>query len=323
MFNRAAEQLTGLAADRVKSGAVTSLPACLGDALAGTLRDGTARTSPEIELPSGAGTRPVICTTSPLIDPSGTVLGAVAVFSDLTPLKELEIERRRAEKLAYFEVLASGIAHEIKNPLVAIKTFAQLLPRRKDDERFVQDFGRIVAREIGRMEHLTDRLWTLSRPGERPRHPVDVRAPLADALEFLAPAFEEKRVRLTTRLGEVPGVVIGDAGELEALFINILQNAYEATPPGGTVAVELSVAKDQVAVAISDSGTGIPTELLERVFEPFFTTKGHGSGLGLTLCAGIAQSHGARLRAAHRAGGGTVFTLDIPLHVTAPTSVSA
>jgi PAS domain S-box-containing protein len=323
MFNRAAEQLTGLAADRVKSRAVTSLPGCLADTLAGTLSDGTARTSPEIDLPSGAGVRPVICTTSPLVDPSGTVLGAVAVFSDLTPLKELEIERRRAEKLAYFEVLASGIAHEIKNPLVAIKTFAQLLPRRKDDERFVQDFGRIVAREIGRMEHLTERLWTLSRPGERPRHPVDVRGPLADALEFLAPAFEEKRVRLTARLGEAPAVVIGNAGELEALFINILKNAYEATPPEGTVTVELVLEKDQVAIAIADTGAGIPTELLERVFEPFFTTKGHGSGLGLTLCAGIAQNHGARLRAAHGGAGGTVFTLDIPLASAVPTSVGA
>src|SRR5262245_53590800 len=96
MFNRAAEQLTGLAADQVKSRAVTSLPACLGDALAGTLRDGAPRTSPELELPNGTGPRPVMCTTSRLRGPSGAVLGAVAVFSDLTPLKELEAERRRA-----------------------------------------------------------------------------------------------------------------------------------------------------------------------------------------------------------------------------------
>src|SRR2546422_11059143 len=79
----------------------------------------------------GARTGPIICTTSPLLDAAGTVLGAVAVFSDLTPLKELETGRRRAERLAYFEMLASGIAHEIKNPLVAIKTFAHLLPRRR------------------------------------------------------------------------------------------------------------------------------------------------------------------------------------------------
>ena len=77
----------------------------------------------------------MICTTSPLCDPEGTVLGAVAVFSDLTPLKELEVERRRAERLAYLEVLASGIAHEIKNPLVAIKTFTQLLPRRSSEPK--------------------------------------------------------------------------------------------------------------------------------------------------------------------------------------------
>ena len=95
------------------------------------------------------------------------MLGAVAVFSDLTPLKELEVERRRAERLAYFQTLASGIAHEIKNPLVAIKTFAQLLPRRLGDARFLEEFGRISTREIDRIQRLVDRLRTLSRPARR------------------------------------------------------------------------------------------------------------------------------------------------------------
>ena len=101
-------------------------------------RDGQARTQPEVELLTAAEAEgptagPSSAPISPVRDPVGAVLGAVAVFSDLTPLKELEVERRRAEQLAYFQALASGIAHEIKNPLVAIKTFAQLLPRRRGD----------------------------------------------------------------------------------------------------------------------------------------------------------------------------------------------
>ena len=127
-------------------------------------------------LPGAGGgaseTRPVICTTSPLREPAGAVLGAVAVFSDLTPVKELEAARRRAERLAYFELLASGIAHEIKNPLVSIKTFAQLLPRRRHDDRFVEDFGRIADREIGRMEQLLERLRRLARPHDTPTYAV-------------------------------------------------------------------------------------------------------------------------------------------------------
>src|SRR5688572_14889358 len=196
---------------------------------------------------------------------------------------------QRAERLAYFEVLASGLAHEIKNPLVAIKTFTQLLPRRRDDDRFIDDFGRIATREMERMERLLERLRTLSRPGDRPRHPLDVRAPIREAAESLQPACDEKNITLVTSLGAIPCMVRGDHGELEQLFLNLLMNAHEATPPGGTLRVDLVRTDEHVAITVADTGPGIPSDLLERVFDPFFTTKQRGSGLGLTICAGIAQ----------------------------------
>jgi len=125
IFNRAAEQLTGLGIDAILGRAIAELPAALRQPLAATAEDGQARVLAEVELAKpGGSTLPVLCLTSPLRDPAGGLLGAVAVFSDLTALKQLEMERRRAERLAYFEVLAAGIGHEIKNPLVAIKTFA-------------------------------------------------------------------------------------------------------------------------------------------------------------------------------------------------------
>jgi PAS domain S-box-containing protein len=319
MFNRAAERLTGLTADVMKGQLADSLPGCLEAALAATLQSGSPRIEPEIILPtlrkrSGeAVTLPAICTTSPLRDPDGTVLGAVAVFSDLTPLKELEIERRRAERLAYFEVLASGLAHEIKNPLVAIKTFTQLLPRRRNDDRFIDDFGRIATREMERMERLLERLRTLSRPGDRPRHPLDVRAPIREALESLQPACDEKNVTIVVSLGSTPCIVRGDHGELEQLFLNILMNAHEATPPGGALMIDLLRTDEHVAITVGDTGPGVPADLLERVFDPFFTTKQRGSGLGLTICAGIAQTHGARLRAGNRPAGGASFSVEFAL----------
>ena len=322
MFNRAAERLTGLAADEVKGGTTAQLAPCLSEPLLASAADGVARTLPEIELPGGDRSRPVMCTTSPLRDPDGTVLGAVAVFSDLTPLKELEIERRRAERLAYFEVLASGIAHEIKNPLVAIKTFTQLLPRRRAEPRFVDEFGRIVGREIHRMERLVDRLRTLARPGRRPEHAVDVRVPLGEALEFMQATFEEKGVTIDARLDETPCRVLGDHPNLEQLFLNLLMNAHEATPPGGTLSVEVMRDEQHITVSVADTGPGIAPELLEKIFEPFFTTKQRGSGLGLAISAGVAQAHGARLRADNRPGGGAVFSIEFPLApVTAPVIV--
>ncbi len=319
MFNRAAERLTGLAADEITGQTAARLAPCLSEPLLASAADGAARTLPEIELPGAERARPVMCTTSPLRDPDGIVLGAVAVFSDLTPLKELEIERRRAERLAYFEVLASGIAHEIKNPLVAIKTFTQLLPRRAREPQFVDEFGRIVGREIHRMERVVDRLRTLAHPGRRPEHAVDVRAPLAEALEFMQATFDEKSVTIDASLGDTPCRVLGDHQNLEQLFLNLLMNAHEATPPGGALSIAVTREAEHVTVSVGDTGPGVAPELLEKIFEPFFTTKQRGSGLGLAISAGVAQAHGARLRAANRPGGGAIFSVQFPLApVSAP-----
>ena len=328
MFNRAAERLTGMPEKALKGRSTETLPACLAESLMETVATGEARTQPEVDLPTvapsegGPASRPVICTVSPVRDPAGAVLGAVAVFSDLTPLKELEVERRRAERLAYFQALAGGIAHEIKNPLVAIKTFAQLLPRRRGDARFLEEFGRIASRDIDRMQRLVDRLRTLSRPAGGPRAPIDLRAPMIEALELMQPTLDEKGLTTTARLGDTPCVVLGNHLELHELFLNLLLNAHDATPTGGAVEVELARADGHAILTVGDTGPGIAPELLERVFEPFFTTKPRGSGLGLAISAAIAQAHGARLRAHNRAANGAVFTLEFPLPSVVPLAVS-
>jgi PAS domain S-box-containing protein len=319
MVNPTAEQLTGLAAHLARGQHLSVLPACLGDALAVAVRDGVSRTEPEIALPDGTTSRPVICTTSPLRDQAGGVLGAVAVFSDLTPVKELEVERRRAERVSYLESVAAAIAHEVKNPLVAIKTFAQLIPRRRDDSRFIEDFGRVVYREIRRMERLVDRLRILSRPAQRPLHIVNVRQPLMEALEFMQPAFEERRVTTHAMIEGDDLPVLGDHGEIEQLFLNLLINALEATPLDGTLTVRLSCDGGHARIEVADTGPGIPTDILDRVFDPFFTTKQRGSGLGLAVCRGIAEAHHAKLSAANGAGGGAVFAVEFPT----ATSVAA
>jgi signal transduction histidine kinase len=279
------------------------------------------QTLPEIELSDGVITRPVICATSPVRDPAGACVGAVAIFSDLTPLKELERQRRRAERLAYFEALAAAIAHEIKNPLVAIKTFAQLVPRRRDNETFLENFGRVVTREIGRMERLVERLRTLSRPASRPRHPLDVRVPVLESLEFLQPFFDEKRIAVTVGLGDESHLVLGDDSELGELFLNLLMNAQEATPPDGGLTIDLTATPTHVAITLSDTGPGVPDALLDRIFEPFVTTKQTGSGLGLAICMGIAEAHEAKLRVANLPMGGARFEVEFP--IATPATVGA
>jgi signal transduction histidine kinase len=180
-----------------------------------------------------------------------------------------------------------------------------------------------VGHEIAKMERLLDRLRALSRPGERPHHPIDLRAPLGDAIEAMRPVFAEKSVVLSAAMGAAPCTILGDHSELEQLFLNLLMNAHEVTAPEGMVRVEVATTADRAIVAVVDTGPGVPPELLERVFEPFFSTKERGSGLGLAICASIAQTHGARIKATNRDAGGAVFTVDFPVAVTATAPVSA
>jgi PAS domain S-box-containing protein len=313
LFNDAAAQLTGRDAADVRQRFAAALPKPLSEGLNTALHKGEVVKVPEVELAQGSEIRPVILTTSPILDQSGAIMGAVAVFSDLTPLKELELERQKAERLAYFEMLASGVAHEIKNPLVAIKTFAQLLPRRQDDPQFIDEFGRISSREIGRIERLLDRLRTFAQPSERPHVRIDLRGAIAEAIEVLEPTFAEKGVRLDVDLPDEPVVVVADHDGLKQLALNLLINAHEATPTSGTVVAAVRRQADQALLTVADTGDGIAPEMLDRIFEPFVTTRPWGTGLGLAISAGMAAMHGGTLRASNVAAGGAQFTLSLPL----------
>src|SRR5882724_8127950 len=133
------------------------------------------------------------------------------------------------------------------------------------------------------MQRIVDRLSTLSRPIGAPRSAMDLREPLGDAVEFVRPTLEEKNLSVSIALAPDPCVIIGNPAEMEQLFLNLLLNAYDATPSGGAVSVALVVVDNQIVVTVSDSGAGISPESLEKIFEPFFTTKPRGSGLGLAI----------------------------------------
>jgi PAS domain S-box-containing protein len=323
LFNEKAAELTGLSSNDVHRRSVQLLPIALSGALTAAIEKGEVLDLPEIDLPHQATIRPIILTSSPIVDGGGTVLGAVAVFSDLTPLKELETERRKAEKLAYFQMLASGVAHEIRNPLCGIKTFAQLLPRRQDDREFVEEFGRISALEIRRIEGLLDRLRTLGRPTERPHVELDLRAPIAEAVALMQPTFAEKGIRMRVGVPDTPISVIGDHDGLKQLTLNLLMNAYEATPRDGSVMAEIRQESDDAVLKVTDTGDGIPRELLNRIFEPFVTTKPRGTGLGLAISASMASMHGGTLRAANVGAGGAEFTLSLPIAPMKEATVAA
>jgi PAS domain S-box-containing protein len=319
LFNRAAELLTGIPAPTACGRSVDELPGRLARLLAGTVKDGQSRSQEEFALPDPAGQLvPLVCSTSPLLSPEGATVGAVAVLADLSRLKELEQEKRRAERLASIEAIASGIVHEIRNPLVAIKTFSQLLPFRFQDQEFRETFSRVADREIRRIDDLLTRFRTLSSASAQPMELVNVSGPLGDTLETLGPRLEEHRIQLRLVADGPSRPIVGNEAQLEQLFLNLCLNAIESMEPGGELTVRIADLCDgggtTLLVEISDTGSGIPENLLAAIFNPFVTTKVQGSGLGLAICRSITDAHHARLAARNNSGRpGATFTIEFPV----------
>jgi len=232
----------------------------------------------------------------------------------------LESQRRRAERVAETGALSAGIAHEIKNPLVAIRTFAELLPERYEDEEFRTEFSQVVSLEIARIDRLVDRLRGLTGKASDDNQPVDVRKPLEETLSLLSKQFDQAGIRVIREYDDDIGLVDGNADKLKQLFLNLLLNAAESMSGlGGDITIRLrsqrQLGATGVAVEIEDQGAGISEDVRDTLFHPFVTTKGSSSGLGLWVSRRIADEHNAVLRASNREDGkGARFILDIPLN---------
>jgi len=329
VFNKAAEALTGLTGGGICGHGIEQLPPVLARLLEAALERHEAHSEVEIALPDAAGQLvPLMCTTSLLRNPQGGVVGAVAVFSDLSRLKELEHERRRTERLASIEAIASGMVHEIRNPLAAIKTFTQLLPSRFNDAEFRERFSRVAGHEINRVDGLLERFRTLASASRQPMEPVDITVPIRSTLELLQPQLDGRGISLR-RVGDTsPRPVLGNASQLEQLFLNLCLNALEAMDPHGELTVRVADLSDgggsTLLVEVSDTGTGIPEELLGRIFDPFVTTKTKGTGLGLAICRAIADAHRAILRVRNNIGRpGCTFTIEFPVPTATRVRVPA
>jgi len=240
----------------------------------------------------------------------------VAVFSDLTPLRELERQRSRAERLAEFQVLTQALAHEIANPLSPIKTMTRLLEHRGGDKTFVQEFRRIVTRELERIERLVDRLRTVGRPQRILLGRVNLCKAVVSATEVLTAIADERGISLNCDLPAGEVAVIGDTAEYEEVFVNLIKNAIEAMPSGATqhrmVSIEVKASGGEALVRVEDTGPGFPPEVIDQTFVPFVSAKPRGSGLGLVICASVVQRAGGQIDVANAPKGGIV-TLRLPL----------
>ena len=328
LFNSAAERLIGLQAAVVSGTSYRVLPIALASPLRDALEAQAPRSEFEVSINGIEGVNvPLVCSTAILKHRGGATDGALIVFSDLTRLKDLEREKRRAERLASFGALASGVAHEIKNPLVAIRTFAELLPERFNDTDFREDFAKVVVREIVRIDDLVGRLRGIAATAPQQVGIVDLREPIADTLRLLRAQLEQTRTTVHCDFEDQAPFVAVEEAQLKQLFLNLFLNAIEAMGSGGDLTVHLQCrdlhGAPWVVVSVSDTGPGIPESVRTSVFDPFFTTKPRGSGLGLAICRGITDAHRGTIRAENRAGRrGTTIVVEFPASSNSPSMLT-
>ncbi|MBM3294850.1 MAG: hypothetical protein FJY82_10035 [Candidatus Aminicenantes bacterium] len=240
---------------------------------------------------------------------------AIALENALLFKEQRERFRRmsRADRLATVGELAAGAAHEIRNPLTAIRSSLQYLEGKSGDETSRKLLASAL-QETSRINDIVSALLAFSRPSEIVRERHDLRTTLQDSLDLIALQAGSKGIAVRRLFPDEPLPVQGDHSQLKQLFLNILLNAVQAMPGGGELAVEaLRKEGDKAFVAVTDGGEGIPEENLDRIFDPFFTTKKSGTGLGLSICYNIVKSHGGEIEVQSRRSQGTTVRIHLPM----------
>jgi two-component system NtrC family sensor kinase len=253
---------------------------------------------------------------SPMRDEQGSVTSIVVVMSDITDAASLQAKLVHAEKMAAVGQLVSGVAHEVNNPLTAILGFADLLMENHEVPESARKDLRVILQEAQRTKQIVQNLLSFARQMPPQRKPVQLNAVLRRTLQLRAYDFHSRGVEVIEHLDQDLPYVIGDAHQLQQVFLNILNNAYDAVRATISPArIEITTLKQNSFVEISfrDNGHGI--SFPERIFDPFFTTKevGEGTGLGLSICYGIVREHGGEILCRNNEDGeGATFIVRLP-----------
>jgi len=288
----------------------------LADALQRTL-DGQQVDNLELEIVRGNGIAGKFSANlSPMRDEQGTVTSIVAVLTDITDSAVLRDKLVHAEKMAAVGQLVSGVAHEVNNPLTAILGFADLLMENPDLPETARKDLRVILQEAQRTKQIVQNLLSFARQMPPQRNAVQLNAILRRTIQLRSYDFTSHGVDVIEHLDEQLPEVMGDAHQLQQVFLNILNNAYDAVHEVNRPArIEIMSTKagDAVEVSFRDNGNGISYP--DKIFDPFFTTKevGKGTGLGLSICYGIVKEHGGEILCHNNLGGqGATFVVRLP-----------
>lgn len=244
----------------------------------------------------------------------GRMCGHRALQADLARSRDL---LARTDRLSGLGTLAAGVAHEIRNPLVSVRTFLQLLPERADDLHFRTEFRELALAEIERICELINDLLGFARPHVADRTAVDLNDLLDQTLRLLAPDLRRQVVAVVRTQDLALASIDAAEGQVRQVLINLIANGVEACGGPGELFVETRQVDEDgrawAVVTVADTGPGIPESDVPQLFDPFFTTKPNGSGLGLYIVRQIISEHGGQIRIEPREGGGARFSIYFPL----------
>ena len=312
-FSEAAGQLMGLHPADVLGRPASVLPPALLTLVDETLTKGEPISERTIHLASGRKESALVQVSTQAAHQQAGVLSVCVELQDAVHARAIATNLEHLDRLANLGLLGAGMAHEIKNALVAVRTFvAVLVERSKDDE-----LAHLVSDEIARIEAIVQEVLRGAVREEFTMAPLNAHALLKDVLKLLRYELRARSIQLTCKLAASSDCIRGDERQLRHALLNLLINAIEAMNDRGQLDVSTAVTKTSdrkhICVTVADSGSGIRAEHLRRLFSPFFTTKKDGTGLGLAISRRIVQQHDGTITVESKVNEGTTFQVFLPL----------
>jgi signal transduction histidine kinase len=262
-----------------------------------------------------------------LWDEQGNIYAVLGISRDITERKEMEEHSYYTEKLAAMGTLAAGVAHEINNPLAVILGFTDILLEKVQPDSDEYDILKTIEKQGLNAKRVVENLLSFARYKEQKQEPINVNEGIESVLNVMRNTLVVNKISVKRQFEENLPAIIGDTGELQQVFFNIINNAIYAMKNGGTLTITTKSFDEKVEIKIADTGCGIKKEHRKRIFDPLFTTKevGKGTGLGLSVSYGIVKKHEGSItfdtKTKEESGEqGTTFIIDFPVAKDGPSS---
>jgi signal transduction histidine kinase len=252
--------------------------------------------------------------TTVLKNSAGDFLGVTTIFRDISEFRKLQEEIQRTERLASLGKLAAGVAHEIRNPLLPIRTAANYLLKKipVEDENYL--LINTICEESERLNKLLNNFVSFAKPSSS-KDVFELNNLILETVALMKPEFESKNILLKLDLTDDRSKILASVQEIRQVLINLLLNAVDSMPCGGAISIETVTDPEFLTLSISDTGCGMSEEQKKNAFDPFFTTKKDGTGLGLFIVHNLVLKNDGKIYLRSKEGEGTTFTIKIKRHI--------